>query len=415
MEEGTFVGWLKKDGEHVNAGDPLFILDSDKAAEEIETPDAGILRLPPDGPKPGDIVKVGQVLAYLVAAGEPAPVAAGQPAAVKYLAGFPEPAAGPAVRRLANSLGVDITEVAGTGAGGRVTESDIRARGPVPVQAPSSARQRKAASPRARRVAGELGIDWNALEGSGRNGRVRERDVRAAAADRGGGRLIPHTRIRRQITARMVAGVTQAAPVTLTTKADATSLVDLRKQFETAAVSPDEAVPTYTDLVVKLAAVALKQHPLLQAQWREEGLFVPNRIDIAIAVDTEAGLLVPVAREADRLTLRQLAGRSRELVRRARAGQLTADDMRDATFTVTNLGNYGIDAFTPIIHLPQSAVLGVGRIMREPAVVGDQLLPRDMVTLSLTFDHRVVDGAPAARFLNTLRGGLERPAVWLIP
>ncbi len=208
----------------------------------------------------------------------------------------------------------------------------------------------------------------------------------------------------------MVAGVTQAAPVTLTTKLDATNLVELRKQFKAAG----DFVPSYTDLLVKLTAIALRQHPMMQAQWRDDGLFVPECIDIALAVDTEAGLLVPVLRGADRLTLREVTAQSRELLEQARAGRLAAEQMRDATFTITNLGGFGIDAFTPILHLPQCAVLGVGRIVREPAVHGDRVVPRDMLTLSLTFDHRVVDGAPAARFLQTLRGCLENLGPWLI-
>src|SRR5262249_24979189 len=150
---------------------------------------------------------------------------------------------------------------------------------------------------------------------------------------------------------------------------------------------------SYTDLIVKLTANALRQHALLQAQWRDDGLFVPERIDIAIAVDSDAGLLVPVVRGADRLTLREVTVRSQGLISAARAGKLTAEQMRDATFTISNLGSLGIDAFTPIIHLPQCAVLGIGRITREPAVVGDAILPRERMTLSLTFDHRVVDGA----------------------
>jgi pyruvate dehydrogenase E2 component (dihydrolipoamide acetyltransferase) len=213
----------------------------------------------------------------------------------------------------------------------------------------------------------------------------------------------------------MVAGVTQAAPVTLTVRADAGNLVNLRHQFKAAAAAPEEVVPGYTDLVLKLAAVALRQHPLLQAQWRDDGLFVPERMDIAVAVDTEAGLLAPVVCGVDALTVRQVAARSRDLLARARAGRLSADELRDATFTVSNLGGHGIDAFTPIIHLPQCAVLGVGRIVREPVVRDDRIVPGDMMTLSLTFDHRVVDGAPAARFLDTLRRCLEQPVPWLMP
>jgi pyruvate dehydrogenase E2 component (dihydrolipoamide acetyltransferase) len=152
----------------------------------------------------------------------------------------------------------------------------------------------------------------------------------------------------------------------------------------------------------------------LQAQWRDDGLLVPGRIDIAIAVDTDAGLLVPVVRSVDQQSLRQIAAQSRELIEQARAGGLSVEQMRDATFTVTNLGSLGIDAFTPILHLPQCAVLGIGRIVHEPAVVNREVVARDQLTLSLTFDHRVVDGAPAARFLDTLRRCLEQPAAWLV-
>jgi pyruvate dehydrogenase E2 component (dihydrolipoamide acetyltransferase) len=380
MEEGTFAGWLKQDGDRVNPGDRLFALESEKATEEIEALDGGILRVGPDGPKPGDTVKVGQVLAYLVAEGEPAPAA---PAVAT---------GGPPVA----SLSAAVPPVKKEATGG-----------------PPVATSRPAVTPRARRVAAELGVDCAAVTGSGRHGRIRERDVRAAATGGPGGRLIPHTDVRRTIAARMVAGVTQAAPVTLTTHADAANLVNLRGQFKAAAA--DDVVPGYTDFLVKLAAVALRRHPVLQAQWRDDGLFVPDHVAIAVAVDTEAGLFVPVIRDADTLTLRQVAARSRDLIARARAGRLTAAEMRGATFTVTNLGGLGVDAFTPILHLPQCAVLGVGRIAREPAVVGDQIVPRDRITLSLTFDHRVVDGAPAARFLETLRGCLEQPAPWLMP
>jgi len=411
MEEGTCAGWRKPDGERIKPGDVLFVLESDKSAEEIESLDAGILRIPPDGPKPGDKVKVGQVLAHLLAEGEAAPeIHADKIAEAAPVAAAP-PAASPAVRRVARSLGVDLARVAGSGSGGRITEEDVRQHSQATAAKPTTNHGKRAISPRARRVARELGIDCNGLSGSGRNGRIRERDVRAATTCRADGRMIPHTNIRRTIAARMVAGITQAAPVTLTTKLDATNLVELRNQFKATA---DAIVPSYMDLIVKLTAVALRQHPLLQAQWRDDGLFVPDRIDIALAVDTEAGLLVPVVRAVDTLTLRQIAAQSRALIEQARAGRLTAEQMRDATFTITNLGAFGIDAFTPIIHLPQCAVLGVGRIVREPAVQGDRLVPRDLLTLSLTFDHRIVDGAPAARFLQTLRGCLEHPAPWLI-
>jgi pyruvate dehydrogenase E2 component (dihydrolipoamide acetyltransferase) len=278
---------------------------------------------------------------------------------------------------------------------------------------------RHAITPRARRTARQHGIDWSTVPGTGRNGRIRERDILAAlpaflasaAATVLGGKLIPHTATRRTIAARMVAGVTQAAPVTLFSRVDATNLVNLRGQFRSAW---GEEAPSITDLVVKLTASALRQHSLMQAQWREEGLFVPQRIDIAVGVDTESGLLAPVVREVDRLTLRELSARTREQIAQARAGKLSGEQMREATFTVTNLGMFGIDTFTPIIHLPQCAVLGVGRIVREPVVWEGAVVPRERMMLALTFDHRVVDGAPAARFLQTLSGCIEQPAAWLV-
>lgn len=165
---------------------------------------------------------------------------------------------------------------------------------------------------------------------------------------------------------------------------------------------------------MRLTALALRRHPRLQAQWHDDGLFVPDAVHLALAVDSDAGLLVPVIRDADRLSLRQTTAVSRDLVRQARQGQLSGEQMRGATFTISNLGMYGIDAFTPILHLPQSAVLGIGRIVREPAVVAGAVVPREQVGLSLTFDHRVLDGGPAARFLDALRQMIEAPAAWLI-
>jgi pyruvate dehydrogenase E2 component (dihydrolipoamide acetyltransferase) len=380
MDEGTFVNWLKHDGDEVRPGEPLFVLESDKSAEEIEALDAGILRLGPDSPAPGDKVKVGQVLAYLVADKEEAPHATTPREEARSASEESSPSPAPRALR----------EVARPERPGR-----------------------RAISPRARRAAREMGVDWSGLQGSGRTGRIRERDIRAAADREPVGQLIPHTPLRRTLAARLVAGVTQAAPVTLTVRVDATLLVRVRRQYRKAGDAA--VVPGYTDLVVKAAGMALRRHPRLQAQWREEGLFVPERVNVAFAVDTEAGLFAPVVRDVDRLTVLEVAAAARELAALARAGQLRAEQMRDGTFTISNLGMYGVDAFTPILNLPQCATLGVGRIVRAPAAVDDAVVPRDLLTLSLTFDHRVVDGAPAARFLDEVRQSIEQPAAWLVP
>jgi pyruvate dehydrogenase E2 component (dihydrolipoamide acetyltransferase) len=233
-------------------------------------------------------------------------------------------------------------------------------------------------SPRARRVARELGVDCAMVEGSGSGGRIRERDVReakekmhpvAAAHEKktADAPIAPLSSARKVIAERMMTGAHATAPVTLTTRADATNLVHLRDQFK-----------------------------------------------ISIAVDTEMGLLAPVLRDVQDLTVRQIATRSKSLIDLARSRRLTAEQMLGGTFTISNLGMFGIDAFTPIINVPQCAILGLGRIRKEPVVFQDQTVPRDMMTLSLTFDHRMVDGGPAARFLDTVRRNIEQPGPLLV-
>lgn len=213
---------------------------------------------------------------------------------------------------------------------------------------------------------------------------------------------MPHSPARRLIAARVSAGVTQAAPVTMTMKVDASEFMDWRKRIS--------AKPSVTACLIKLAAVALRDHPQLQGQWRDDAIFFPAQIHIAVAIDTVHGLFAPVIRSVDQLALAAIDDQLNHLQQSAQANKLASATMRDGTFTVSNLGIFGIDAFTPIVQLPQAAILGIGRIVREPALVADQIVPRDMVTLSLTVDHRVVDGAPAARFLRTLRQLLEHPA-----
>ena len=377
MDEGTFVGWLKNDGDQVKPGEPLFTLESEKATENIEAIDSGILRLIPDGPKAGDKVQVGQALAFLAAKGE----------------------------QIAPDESQMLTKA---GAVQSVLSTEYRVLSTQPsASGRLSGASRRAISPRARRAAREMGVNWETLSGSGRAGRIRERDIKAVATF-SAGKLIPHTKIRKVIAAKMVAGVTQAAPVTLTSKADVTNLVLWRELLR---AQSKFDLPSYADVILMLSAAVLRQHPMLQAQWRDEGLWLPNHVHVAIAVDTDAGLLAPVVRDVDKLPLPEIAQQSRKLIDEARAGKLSANQMAGATFTVTNLGMFGIDAFTPIIHLPQCAALGIGRIVQEPAVIENKIIPRYMLTLSLTFDHRVVDGAPAARFLTVIRQGLEEASL----
>ena len=390
MEQGVFMGWLKRDGESVKAGEPLFSVEGDKAVQEIESIAGGVVRIAADGPKEGDTVPVGTVIGRIEAPGRaPPPAPASTPA--------PSPAS-PSVRRLARELGVELTPEAGGGAGGRIREEDVRAlhaRKAVAAESP----HRQTATPRARRAARERGLDVADATGTGRNGRIRERDIAALSRpiaapkppDAGPGRR--PSALREIIAQRLVHSLRTTAPVTLTATVDAENLVNLRGQFK--AVAAGEAVPSFNDFFIKLTALALRKHPQLNARWQDDGIATPTDIHIGFAVDTPAGLLVPVIRDAAGLPLRRLAERTAALVQKAQARTLTADEMGGGTFTVTNLGAFGIDAFTPIINWPECAILGIGEIRKRPTVVGDLIVARHAVTLSLTFDHRIADGAPA--------------------
>jgi pyruvate dehydrogenase E2 component (dihydrolipoamide acetyltransferase) len=302
------------------------------------------------------------------------------------------------------------------------------------VAATGADRTLTVASPRARRVASELGVDWPSLRGTGRHGRVREQDVRRAAAacatvaaasepakplrqpqPAPTGVGTPITKRRRVIAQRMLASHQTTVPVTLTTRADAANLQGAREQFK--AIGEAAIVPTISDIVIKLAAVVLRKHRLLAGRWRDDQLVLPadNELDIGLAVDTDDGLLVPVVRDVAGRSLMEIARTTAQLVQRARAGTLALEQLQGSVFTITNLGAFGIDAFTPVINPPEVAILGIGAIRREAIVQDDQRLAvGSRMTLSLTFDHRMVDGAPAARFLADVRGAIEHPVPYLV-
>jgi pyruvate dehydrogenase E2 component (dihydrolipoamide acetyltransferase) len=273
------------------------------------------------------------------------------------------------------------------------------------------------ASPLARRLAREHGLNLQAITGSGPEGRVLERDVltastaKEAAAEPRRVETIKVDGMRRLIGERMLQSVQSSAQITLTTEADATGLVELRSHLLPAARVYGHRPPTYTDVLVHLVARVLPAHPLLNSSLLGAGdvqeIACWADVNIGVAVALERGLVVPVVRNADQKSLDVISADLATMVERARAKSLTTDDVLAGTFTVTNLGALEVDGFTPIINPPQCAILGVGRIHRKPAVFQDQIAIRQLLTLSLTVDHRIVDGAPAAAFLLDVKRAIE--------
>ncbi|MEO6062587.1 MAG: 2-oxo acid dehydrogenase subunit E2, partial [Thermoflexales bacterium] len=344
------------------------------------------------------------------------------------------PAISPRARKVAGQLGVDWSGLKGSGSTGRIVERDVRAAAASAAAAVAAA-PKVNASPVAQRAAADLGVDLAALAASMPGKRIERADVERYAAERsapsaapveapalrqaqGPAPAAPASRkpmssTRKLIAERMMTTLRTVAPVTLTTEVDATELVRLRESLKADAANGGAEVPSYNDLLAKIAATALAAHPQLNARIEGDEVVTEASAHIGIAVDTERGLLVVVVRDAQDKTVRQIAQASRELIARAKDGKATMNDLRGSTFSITNLGVYDIDAFTPIINAPECAILGVGRIVAKPVILKDKVKARKMLALSLTFDHRLVDGAPAARFLQRIKQLIETPYLWL--
>lgn len=349
QETGTVLRWLRREGERVRKGEPLLEVETDKATVELEAPADGILT--GITAAAGASVPVGQVIGLILAEGE--------------------------------------TAAQTPGAGDAAT-------------------QRVRASPKARRLARERGVDLASLAGTGPGGAALAADVTAAvAADRG--RQAPELQAPLSTTWRLMAERTTRSWTTvphffLLREVDATALIEGRDR----ARRQGGADITYSDVLVKCAALALREHPALNARWDHDLIVTSAEINVGLAVATDQGLVVPVIHGADRLSLAEIARRRSDLVKRARDAMLRPDDLRGGTFTISNLGMYEVDAFTAIINPPQAAILAVGRIAQRVVPVDGTPAVRPMLALSLSCDHRVVDGARGAQFLTALADLLEQ-------
>lgn len=416
MKDGKVVKWLKDDGEEVERGEPVVVVMSKKITYKVEAPAGGIVR---HVVEPKETRPIGAVIGFIVEPGEEmpeveevSPVPAEEaPAPEVEKAEKPTPEeekerrfvpASPAARRRAEKLSVDLTQVEGTGPDGLVTEGDVE-----------RFHEEKAAiraSPLARRIAEEEGLGLKEIEGTGAEGRIVESDVLGALeGPEALPKTIPFTGMRESIAEQMTQSLRSMAQLTITATVDVTEL----KRTREALIERWDRKISYTDLLIKAVAAGLKEHPMLGAQLDEDAgeIALPEAINIGVAVALEEGLMVPVIHNADQMTLPEISDKIQDLAQHARASELSVDEVSGGVFTVTNLGMYGVDAFTPIIRPPEVAILGVGRIAEELTLIDGQVAARSKMVLSLTIDHRVVDGAPGAAFLETIRQLLEHPAL----
>jgi pyruvate dehydrogenase E2 component (dihydrolipoyllysine-residue acetyltransferase) len=450
MEYGTIIRWLISEGDEVLTGQEVCEVETDKAAICIEAHHTGeVARILASV---GQVVPVGAPICVLVAPGEALPLnwqssAAAPPAVLQppvdagiascSSASQPDSATstlmsvhnnGPVqaswkARTLARALRLDLSSIAGTGVGGCVVAADVlneqtasaNPEGEVGIKA----------SPIALSLAGALGVELAQIPGTGVNGRIEREDVirfvagilsDARQPTYGSAqlvappRIIPLEGVRSIVSQRMAESVRATARVTLIREANANALVDLRGRLKAQDIQVG-----YNDLLIAICAAALREHPEANARLTAGGIEQLQEVHIGLAVDTDRGLLVPVIHHAWRMSLLEIAAESLRLIDEARSGSISPDDLTGGTFTLTSLGMFGVDAFTPVINLPESCILGVGRIVRKPVADEhtDAVVVQPRITLSLAFDHRVIDGAPAARFFNRIVELVEEPALLL--
>jgi pyruvate dehydrogenase E2 component (dihydrolipoamide acetyltransferase) len=415
MESGTIVKWLKSEGERVEKGEPLYELDTDKVTQEVEADAAGVLlRI---AVQEGE-VPVGRTIAVIGEEGEEVPAESGEEGEeVPAESGDEEPPPGAAESDVQT---VEAPSEAPAREPEREEGREASAAGAENGQQVSVQRDggRVKASPLARRIARERGIDLTALSGTGPEGRIVAEDVEraevgapaaapAVAAPAGEVERHELTSIRRTI-ARRLTEAWQIPVFQLQTSVDMTranALVDRLREGGTKA--------TVTDVLTKVCAAALMRHREVNAQWTDEAILLFPAANVGIAVATPQGLVVPVIRGAERLRLAEIAAARADVVGRAREGKLARDDLEDGTLTISNLGMFGVEQFTAVLNLPQAAIVAVGATEEKPVALNGEVAVRPMLTLTATFDHRAVDGAPAAEFLQTVRELLEEPALML--
>ncbi|MDW7969485.1 MAG: dihydrolipoamide acetyltransferase family protein [Sulfolobales archaeon] len=369
MTKGTVKKWLKSEGDRVSKGEPLFVIETEKISSTVEAPASGyLLKILA---QVGSTLPVGAPVAYIGEFGEALP---------EVTPPLPVSEAAKPVEREAEAVSKPVT--------------------PTRVRA----------TPRAKALAERERIDLTAIRGSGPGGLIVEEDVikylhEVRARTKSGLRVkevIPLTSLRRTIAERMTESLRSMAQVTIMREEVVDALIKVKNELQQQIEKDTNIRLTYTPILVKVVAEAIKKFPIVNSTLEEDSIKVLDEINVGFAVAVDHGLVVPVVKDVDKKRLREIVVVCNDLARRAREGQLTMDDVSGGTFTITNLGMFGVDAFTPIINPPQTAILGVGRFIPKPVVIDDKVAVANTCVFSLTFDHRVMDGHTAAQFLNEL-------------
>jgi pyruvate dehydrogenase E2 component (dihydrolipoamide acetyltransferase) len=421
MVEGKIVEWYKKTGDWVEKGEALFSIENEKATLDIESPASGKLeiQIEPDIVVPilspvglihtkekssshHAVQKEAQVMtAEAVSTMQKIPVGATSKS-------FDQIRISPRARKEAREAGLDLSQVSGTGIRGMIVTSDLpqkQAEGLPAIKA----------TPVARKMAAEVGVDLADVTGTGPRGMVRKEDVekcrQSIPAAIEPATPEPLSGLRKVIAERLGKSWNERPQANLTTEVDASLFVKAREQINRE-LSKKEIKISYNTLLIKLVAQAIHEFPYMNVSLLPEGLQQHNQVNVGLAVDTPRGLMAPVVRDADRKNFECIQQDLDAVIKRTLEGTATWDDVTGGTFTITNLGAFEIDAFTPLINPPESAILGIGRIHEKPVVVDGQIVVRAMMSLSISFDHRLVDGAPAARFLQRVKQLIEQPFLW---
>jgi len=427
MKVGKVSKWYKHEGDSVEKGENLFEVETEKITNKIESPGTGILFqvVVPEG----STVPVGTILAVIAQAGEQPEriegIHAGEVVEVKAEAGKPPSAeakpsvveekrilATPSARRVAKELDIDLALVTGTGPDGKIKEGDVLKFHEDGPPAPKI-------TPLAAEMVKQEGLDISTITGTGENGKITRQDVeRALAAVKVAPqeepcpvKVIPFEGIRRVIADNMHASLQNAAQLTAFTEVDVTEMVRFRDLMR-AEYKKDESVKiSYNDIIVMATARVLMSHRIMNSTLVGEEILVHDTVHLGIAVALSEGLIVPKLRNAEKKNLLQIAREVRQLAQKAREGALSVEDVTNGTFTISNVSMLDMDGFTPVLNPPETGILGVGRVIEKPAVFNGEITIRHMMTLSLTFDHRVVDGAPAMTFLKDLARRLAQPTL----